>query len=350
MNHHRLFLRDETTSVTIIIVNWNVGEALSRCLGSIRSSRTSFSVKVIIVDNDSRDGSREQVAAEFPEYLVLNTGANLGFGRGNNFARRYVETPLVLFLNPDTELFPDTLEKAVHSLLSRTRVGILGCQMRHVDGRIHELGLQWFPTPERTFLELVAGKLLYRRPIARLLPWQDPRRSGPVRKLYGGFMLCRREALEAAGWFDERYFMYAEDVDLSRTVRELGWELYYDADCAIVHRSGATSDKAPGGFSVLMQLKSNNQMIQKYQGRRAARRHRWAVGLAAAIRLAALGIAQFLQKARNVSRLDSWESAWQRSLLLWQWAWHGREAPIPAYPTGQPSYPATRLTGAIKKV
>ena len=350
MSCHRLPPREGAYLVTIIIVNWNGGEALLRCLDSIRASRSSFFAKVIIVDNDSRDGSRELAMAEFPEFLVLNTGANLGFGRGNNFARRYTETPLVLFLNPDTELFPDTLEKAVRSLLSRQRVGILGCQARHVDGSIRELGLQWFPTPERAFLELVAGKLLWRKPIARLLPWQDPRRSGPVRKLYGGFMLCRRETLEAAGWFDERYFMYAEDVDLSRTVRERGWELYYDADCTIVHRGGATSDKAPSGFSVLMQLRSTNQMIEKYQGRQAARRHRWAVGLAAAFRLSALGIARLPQRAWNASRRVPWESAWQRSLLLWQWAWHGREAPIPAYPTEQPASTATRSVSAIEKV
>jgi GT2 family glycosyltransferase len=68
--------------------------------------------------------------------------------------------------------------------------------------------------------------------------------------------LIRKPVLDAAGWFDERYFMYAEDVDLSRTVRALGWELYYDADCAIVHACGATSRKAPSGFSVLMKQRS----------------------------------------------------------------------------------------------
>ena len=318
--------------VTVIIINWNGGEDLYRCLRSLLNSTVTFPVKVIVVDNDSLDGSREQAAAQFPEFLVLNTGANLGFGRANNFARPYVRTPLVLFLNPDTLLYQDTLEKAVRSLLSRPRVGILGCQSRYADGTVRELGLQWFPTPARVFLELLGGKLLWRRPIAQWLPRHDPQRSGPVQKLYGGFMLCRKEALDAAGWFDERYFMYAEDVDLSRTVRKLGWELYYDAECAIVHIGGATSDKAPTGFSVLMQLRSNNQMIEKYQGRWAARRHRWAVGLAAAIRLTVFGITRLLSKKLMLLMSLRWESAWRRSLLLWQWAWHRREANIPTAP------------------
>ena len=333
----------QPVALSIVIVNWNGGQQLLRCLRSIQASRTTFPFKVIVVDNDSRDGSREQAAAEFPEFLVLNTGANLGFGRANNFARPYVDTPLVLFLNPDTELCTDTLERAVHSLLSRPRVGILGCQSRHPNGRVRELGLQWFPTPSRVFLELMFGKLLWRKPARLLVPRHDPLCSGLVQKLYGQFLLARRFVLDAAGWFDERYFMYAEDVDLSRTVRELGWELYYDAECAIVHEGGASSDKAPSGFSVLMQLRSNNQMIEKYQGRWAARRHRWAVGLAAAIRLMALGIARFLGRVWRRSTASRWELAWKRSQLLWEWAWRGREAPMPAYPAAQSASMATQL-------
>lgn len=322
---------EASTSLTIVIVNWNGGEKLLRCLRSIRESRTTFPVKVIVVDNDSRDGSRERAAAEFPEFRVLNSGANLGFGRGNNFARPWVDTPLVLFLNPDTELFPDTLEKAVASLLSRPRVGMLGCQMRYPDGTIQELGLQWFPTPGRVFLELVAPGLLRRGPFSRWVPRHDPRRSGPVEKLYGGFLLIRKPVLDAAGWFDERYFMYAEDVDLSRTVRALGWELYYDADCSIIHACGAASQKAPGGFSVLMKQRSVNQLIEKYQGPGAARRHRRTVALAAGIRLAVLWlprtVGQWLGPAAG--RLGN---AWRRSRLLWEWAWHGLEAEVPSQP------------------
>ena len=318
----------EPVGLAIVIVNWNGGEKLLRCLRSIRASRTTFPVKVIVVDNDSCDGSREQAAAEFPEFLVLNTGANLGFGRGNNFARPYVDTPLVLFLNPDTELFPDTLEKAVRSLLSRPRVGMLSCQMRYPDGSVQELGLQWFPTPARVFLELVAPSLLRRAFLWRWVPRQDPHRSGPVQKLYGGFLLIRTPVLEAAGWFDERYFMYAEDADLSRTVRELGWELYYDADCAMVHYCGATSEKAPSGFSTLMKQRSVQQLIEKYQGRFAARRYRWVVALAAALRLAGLALAR-AGAARRTATRERLDRAWQRSYWLWQWAWKGCEATIP---------------------
>lgn len=313
---------DAQPELTIVIVNWNGGEKLLDCLRSIRASRTSFPVKVILVDNDSADGSRERATAAFPEFRVVNTGANLGFGRGNNYARDWVVTPLVLFLNPDTVLLPDTLEKAVQSLLARPGTGMLGCQQLDPDGTVQELGLQWFPTPERVFLELLVSDWLRRGFPSRWLR-HDPMRSGPVRKLYGGFLLARKEVLDAVGWFDEQYFMYAEDADLSRTVRNRGWDLYYEAGCAIIHAGGGASARAPGGFSVRMKQRSIHQLIQKYQGGFAAWRHRWAVALAAALRLCAL---RLMPSDRN------WENARVRSRLLWDWAWHGREAAVPARP------------------
>ncbi|MCS7089695.1 MAG: glycosyltransferase family 2 protein [Verrucomicrobiota bacterium] len=330
-------LKADAAGLTVIIVNWNGGEKLLRCLGSIRASQTSFPVKVIVVDNDSHDGSREKAAAEFPEFCIFNTGANLGFGRGNNYARPWVDTPLVLFLNPDTELFPDTLEKAVRSLLSRPHVAMLGCQMRDPDGTVQEQGLQWFPTPGRVFLELLMFKVLQRGPWARQLRL-DPHRSGPVYKLYGGFLLVRKSVLDAAGWFDERYFMYAEDVDLCQTVRDLGWELYYEAGCAILHDCGSASRKAPSGFSILMKQRSVNLLIAKYYGPFAAMRHRWAVAIAAGMRVVGFELARRLVAANPERRRALREKA-ERSQLLWQWAWKQREAAIPKHPETAVSVP-----------
>jgi len=318
----------EAVELTIVIVNWNGGEKLLRCLSSIRASRTTFPVKVIVVDNDSWDGSRELAAAEFPEFLVLNTGANLGFGRGNNFARPFVNTPLVLFLNPDTELFPATLEKAVRSLLGKPRVGILGCQMHDPDGRVQKLNPEWFPTPGRIFLELVLACLTLTGLGKDGLPRQDPCRSSLVNRVSGCFLLARKDVLDEVGWFDDRYFMYAEEVDLCRTVQERGWGIYYEADCAIIHQRGGCTENVPSEFSVLMQQRSTNLMIAKYQGRLGAILHRLAVGVAASMRLVGLGILQLAM--RSLGRGDRvLDKAWRRSWLLWQWAWLKREAEIP---------------------
>jgi len=271
--------------LTIVIVNWNGGEFLLRCLRSIRESRTSFEVRVIVVDNDSRDGSRELAQRQFAEFHIFNSGANLGFGKANNLARPRVTTPLVLFLNPDTELKPDTLERMVQLMMAKPDVGAAGCKMRYLDGGVQEQGLQWYPTPITILLEPILANRACRRLFRPLLPRLDPLRSAYVRKLYGGFMMVRKEALDRAGWFDDRYFMYAEDVDLSRTIRFLGWELFYCAEAEILHVCGATSEKAPSGFSLLMKNDSIAKYMCKYYGWIGVALFRLVVGVSAVFRM-----------------------------------------------------------------
>jgi N-acetylglucosaminyl-diphospho-decaprenol L-rhamnosyltransferase len=321
-------------ALTIVIVNWNGGELLLRCLDSIRASQVPFPVKVIVVDNNSADGSRERAQREFPEFTVINSGGNLGFGRGNNQARPLVDTPMVLFLNPDTELRPDTLQRVVECLESRSDVGALGCKMVYPDGTVQEQGLQWFSNPATVFLELLLPEWARRGWVQRLLPRVDPLQSGEVGKLYGGFILARREVLERAGWFDERYFMYAEDGDLSRTIRELGWKLHYCAEAEIVHACGGSSERAPSGFSILMKQRSVNQLIKKYHGPFWAFMHRLAVATAAGIRLVTLAV--MWPGLRLLGRpLATWRLAYWKSQLLLKWAWGLKSAPIPKQPMAE---------------
>jgi GT2 family glycosyltransferase len=306
-------------SLTIVIVNWNGGELLLRCLRSIRASQTSLGVKVIVVDNDSHDGSREAAQREFPEFHLFNSGSNLGFGRANNLARPLVDTPLVLFLNPDTELRPDTLEKAVRCLLDHPDVGALGCKMVYPDGTVQEQGFQWFPSPGTILLEALLGTPAIRRWFRAWLPVINPEENAYVRKLYGGFVLGRKDVIDRAEWFDNRYFMYAEDVDLSRTITDLGWKLFYSAEMEIVHVAGGASQKAPGGFSVLMKSESVNRLIHKYQGRSAATRHRAVVLLGALLKL---GVALLLFPAMRLGGAGSAQRVAQgipkqRNLLCW---------------------------------
>jgi GT2 family glycosyltransferase len=314
--------------LTIVIVNWNGGELLLRCLSSIRASQSPFPVKVIVVDNNSCDGSRERAQREFPEFTVLNSGGNLGFGRGNNLARPLADTPLVLFLNPDTELRSDTLQRVVECLECRPDVGALGCKMIYPDGTVHEQGLQWFASPATVFLELLLTEGVRRRWGQRWLPTLNPLQSGEVKKLYGGFILARREVLDGAGWFDERYFMYAEDADLSRTIRDLGWKLYYCAETEIVHVGGGSSEHAPSSFSILMKQRSIDQLIKKYHGTFWAFMHRLAVATAAAIRLVTLAV--MWPGLRLFGRpLIGWRFACWKSKLLLKWASGLKSAPIP---------------------
>ena len=305
--------------LTIVIVNWNGGQLLMRCLESIRAHACSRRIAVIVVDNDSTDGSREAATAAFPGFRVINSGSNLGFGRANNLARSLVDTPLVLFLNPDTELMPGALDRAIQCLEQRPDVGALGCRMLEPDGTVQELGLQWSMTPWTALLELLFVSHRSWRYLRRWLPIADPYRSGYVRKLYGGFLLVRKEILDGAGWFDERYFMYAEDADLSRTIRGLGSNLYYCAESVIVHVGGGVTTGAPSTFSYLMKQESINQLIRKYQGPTAAVLHRVVVCAGGLLRLGVALMGRLISLAGNGMSTRRWRAACvkQQQLVLW---------------------------------
>jgi GT2 family glycosyltransferase len=292
---------------------------------------------VTVIDNDSADGSREAAAEAFPEIRVVNSGANLGFGRANNLARALVDTPLVLFLNPDTELLPGTVDSVVQCLREHPEVGALGCRMLEPGGKVQELGLQWSVTPWTVLAELLFVTERSRRILGGWLPIIDPARSGYVDKLYGGFLLVRKDVLDAAGWFDERYFMYAEDADLSRTIGRLGWKLYYCAEAAIVHVGGGVTEGAPSTFSSLMMQESVNKMIAKYQGAGAAAWHRVAVGVGGGLRLAAVLLGRLWSMARaDPPSAARWKASSLKQQQLVLWALGLRNAAVPASRSGAP--------------
>lgn len=320
--------------LTIVIVNWNGGRLLMRCLESIRVHAGSSGVEVIVVDNASTDGSRESAEKAFPEFRVIDSGANLGFGRANNLARNLVKTSMVLFLNPDAELLEGSLDRAVCCLAEHPDAAALGCRMIHADGSTQALGLQWPLTPWTVLVEFLLAGDRVRHRLRRWLPTADPHRSGYVRKLYGGFLLVRKDILDAAGWFDERYFMYAEDADLSRTILGLGWKLYYYSESVVVHSGGGLTADAPATFSCLMMQESINKLIHKYQGSVAAYLHRFVVLAGGLLRLGAVLLARLMTSWRSdeTSRAG-WRAAWVKHQQLVLWSLGLRKAAVPVSPS-----------------
>jgi GT2 family glycosyltransferase len=323
-------------AITIVIVNWNGGQLLMRCLESIRAR--AGGVAVVVVDNNSEDGSREAATFAFPEFTIINSGGNLGFGRANNLARQYVDTPLVLFLNPDTELLDDALQDALHSMREHEDAGAVGCRMIDANGKVQELGLQWSMTPWTALLELAFVTERSRHSFRRWLPLVDPFRSAYVRKLYGGFLLVRRDVLDAAGWFDERYFMYAEDADLSRTIQALGWKLYYCAEAVVIHIAGGVTDAAPSTFSHLMKQESINKLIEKYQGMPAALLHRVVVCAGGLVRLAAVSVVRLSSAFRTQASQAELKTSLVKQQQLVLWSLGIRKAAVPQWrPVGRHS-------------
>lgn len=288
-----------TGRVTIVIVNWNGGAEFLDCLRSLRAARAHYDFQVIVVDNNSSDGSRDQAQTQFPEFQTFNSGANLGFSRANNRARGMVRTPYVLFLNPDTKVTSTSIPLMAKVLEENAGVGAVGCKMTDEDGTVHELGLQWFPTPWTEFLNLLFVSQKSFKTVAKFAGTFDANTSGNVQKLYGGCIMVRREILEKIGWLDDRYFMYAEDVDLCRTIRDAGWKLFYASEATVIHHSGVTSAKAPSGFSTLMKCESIGKLMTKYHGRTGHALYRLAVFFGASIRLIVVGAINLLKLLRG---------------------------------------------------
>ena len=315
--------------LTIIIVNWNGGEMLRRCLTSIRRHTDPESVRVIVMDNDSADGSREMAQSEFPEMRVINSGGNLGFGKANNLARQYVDTPLVLFLNPDTEVLENTLPKMVSFLSAHPEVGALGCKMREADGSLHELPLQWSPNPFTQFLHLLLTTNSMSPRLKKLLPYADPRQSGLVTKLYGGCILARKAALDAIGWFDGRYFMYAEDIDLCHSLVRHGWKLFYLSEAELIHAAGGTSRKTQKEFPILMMCESICQLMRKYYGRAGSILYRMGVLAGCQLRLLLLLILRGLAVVLPSCQRGGFSNSWFKYRLMILWSLKLRKPLIP---------------------
>ena len=305
--------------VTIIIVNWNGGGLLRDCLASIAVARQHLRIQVIVVDNASRDGSREMAEREFPQFEIFNSGGNLGFGKANNLARPRVQSDLVLFLNPDTVLLENSLVPMVEFMRQHSEVGGLGCRMLYPNGEIQEQGLQYVPTPWTEFLSLLLLSTGTRRRFRKLLPWLDPNQSAYATKLYGGCLLCRKAVLDHVGWFDERYFMYAEDVDLCLGILKSGWRLYYLSTADIIHVAGGASRQASSGFPILMKSDSIRKFMSKHYGASGAWLYQIGILVGSSIRFLGLILLLFLSRISRIGAGTDFPGVFfkYRTLMLW---------------------------------
>ncbi len=194
---------------------------------------------VVVVDNDSTDGTADVVATEFPEARTVRS-ANHGFGHANNRGLMTCNARYVLFLNPDTEILDGTLADLVRLMDERPEVGLAGARQLTASGRVDET-IRRFPNALRAFGEAAGADRFRGRP--RWLGERELDLDAYDREIdcdwtSGSFMLARREALESAGTFDERFFMYSEETDLCRRVKTAGWEIRHMPQMTILHHGG----------------------------------------------------------------------------------------------------------------
>jgi len=257
----------------IVIVNWNAGALLRKCLDSLARFGGDALAETVLVDNGSTDGSADVEIPGLP-LAIDRTGENLGFARGSNRGATGARAAYLLFLNPDTELRAGTLA-AVVDFMEReesAQIGICGIRLVGEDGTVQRHCAR-FPT----WRSFVGHSLALTARLPRLFPPVtlddfDHLSNRDVDHVIGAFYLIRRDLFEALGGFDERFFVYLEDLDLSRRAAASGWRCHYLADAVAFHKGGGTSDQVKA-HRLFYSLRSRLLYALKHFSRPAA----WAV-------------------------------------------------------------------------
>ncbi len=266
---------EKNIDLTISIVNWNVKEYLERCLESIFQYSQGIELEVIVVDNASHDGSVEMVREKFPQVKVIANRENVGYGCAHNQAIKIARGKYILFLNPDTEMLPETLPKMLTFMETHPEAGGCGCREISTIEEIKSkeiIGLSkvryyWWSLC-RIMHKLTGVKHLANYCLDFMIKArQSYLVKGDYKKILyfeGGFLLLRREALEQAGGFDPKYFLCEEGVDLTMRIRKRGWKLYLVNTIPVIHYGQKSSEQI--NDSEIMELERRHEERYKMGG------------------------------------------------------------------------------------
>jgi GT2 family glycosyltransferase len=276
----------EPLDLSIIIVNWNTRDLLTRCLQSVYDTTRNLDFKVIVVDNASTDGSQEMVRQEFPDVRLIANAENLGFAKANNQAIRRSRGRYVLLLNSDAFVRENTIEHMVALMDGHPEAGMAGCKLVHEDGRLQP-SCSTFPTLFTEFC--IATRLDKFFPKSALfgkyrMTYWDFDDVREVDVILGAFMLVRATAIDEVGLMDEGYFMYSEEVDWCYRFKEKGWKILFYPHVEALHLWGGSIRQIR--IEMLIQMyRSRIAFFNKYYGRQSANLLKLIVGFGCLLRI-----------------------------------------------------------------
>jgi hypothetical protein len=297
----------------IVIVNWNSGIHLRKCLDSIGGSKgDSYTLgRVVVVDNASGDGSAEGSGDPGFQLELVRNRINRGFAAACNQGAKGSDADYLLFLNPDTRLFEDSLDKPIAFMedTNNRKIGIAGIQLTDDRGQVHRSCTR-FPKPRHFVSQMLGLDRLFPQhfPSHFMTTW-DHRESRKVNHVIGAFYLIRRKLFEKLRGFDERFFVYLEDLDLSYRAFMADWQAFYLADAKAYHKGGGTSEQVKA-IRLFYALRS--RILYGYKHFR-----RWlAAGLMLGTLLleplARIGLAIFMRSPEAMKETaKAWEYLWR---------------------------------------
>jgi GT2 family glycosyltransferase len=223
--------------LSVVIVSFNTRDLLRQCLQTVEREAETIPYETIVIDNASRDGSAEMVADEFPAVRLIRSDKNLGFAAANNRGFAIARGRYVALLNSDAFPQPGALRRSIEHMDSQPQVGVGGGRIVGSDGSLQP-SARMFPSPLNDLI-IMTG-LASRYPKSRLWgrpdrTWANQLEPAAVDWIPGAYMVIRREVLDQVGHFDERFFLYYEEVDLCRRVKAAGYPIWYWPDIVTVH-------------------------------------------------------------------------------------------------------------------
>ncbi|MDZ7740253.1 MAG: glycosyltransferase family 2 protein [Bacteroidota bacterium] len=285
--------------LSIVIVNYNVKYFLEQCLNSVRKAIRDIDAEVIVVDNNSVDGSTKMLREKFPEIKSIENKVNTGFSKANNQAIRISKGEYVLLLNPDTVVEDDTFEKCIAFMDEHPDAGGLGVKMMDGKGNFLPESKRGFPSPAAAFFKIFGLSKLF--PRSRTfgkyhLGYLDKNKIHEVDVLAGAFMMLRKNVLDEIGLLDEAFFMYGEDIDLSYRIIKAGYKNYYFPETRIIHYKGESTKKSSVNYVFIFY----NAMVifaRKHFSRKNARTYTFLINIAIWFRASIAVMNRFFKKA-----------------------------------------------------
>lgn len=252
--------------VTIAVVNWNTRELLAECLKSLTEAHPLVDYEIRVIDNHSSDGSQQMVKRDFPDVELIENAGNLGFAAAANQALRQSHARYVFILNSDTKIDHDAIDVLVDFADHHEDTAIVGPALFNPDGSIQITGRS-FPSFRDAMIHAFLGVIWHNNPWSvryKMLDW-DRKSERLVDWVSGAAMFVRTAAAKKVNFFDERFFMYVEDLDFCYRLRQKGWLVRFCPDAKVVHHMGKSSEQSSTKMIIEFQKSMYRFYAKKYQ-------------------------------------------------------------------------------------
>lgn len=309
----------DAVDVCVIIVSFNTCDLTLTCLRHLHAALDGVTSQVIVVDNASQDGSVEAVAERFPQVELVASDRNLGFGAANNVGMRRGAGRYVLLLNSDAFVEPTAIGELIDYLENHPQAAMVGPKLLNADGSTQRSCFR-YPTPARAWLENTGIARLFksRSRLGDYRNWAHDE-AGAVDWAVGACLLVRRQVIDQVGGFDERFFMYAEETDWQKRIRDAGWTIHFTPEARVTHLGGASGASDRAGINAYF-FTSLDLYQSKHYGLMGLICFRGAMVVGALLRLPGWAVAYAVRprcRAKAAGRMRRYAWLIYRQLFYW---------------------------------